>query len=79
MNGFKPFEAEKKPITNTFSDVKVAERAILGDRDTFIDQSKSYRTDNVYEHIKELQQKESEGKITKEETAKLFELSLGIE
>lgn len=75
LKGFTPLENQKV----SFSNAQVAERAIFAEREAVADHSKAYQQGNVLERLKELQEKEQNQTITKEETEELFSISLGIE
>lgn len=74
LKGFTPLENQKV----SFSNAQVAERAIFAEREAVADHSKAYQQENVLERLKELQEKEHSQTLTKEETAELFSISLGI-
>lgn len=75
LKGFTPLEKQKV----SFSNARVAERLIFAEREAVADHSKAYQQGNVLERLKELQEKEHSQTLTKEETAELFSISLGIE
>ena len=74
LKGFTPLENQKV----SFSNAQVAERAIFAEREAVADHSKAYQQGNVLERLKELQEKEQNQTITKEETAELFSIALGF-
>lgn len=74
LKGFTPLEKQKV----SFSNAQVAERVIFAEREAVADHSKTYQQGNVSQRLKELQEKEQSQTITKEETAELFSISLGL-
>lgn len=74
LKGFTPLEKQKI----SFNNAQVAERVIFAKREVVADHSKAYQQGYVLERLKELQEKEQNQTITKEEIGELFSISLGI-